>query len=199
MKLDLEKIIIILCLLGIPAVGVWIYSLNQGLEDARVAMGSRTKLLREIHATHEQINKTKRANNDVNISSPSVFFEKRLVASQGGGDGFIKAEQMRLKFDETSVRRAGAGKVIGKDTEAKVQFFEESGRKPLLLSRSFINAFIVNCESPAPVWRLRSLKITNKDFKEAKKAAPKGLELLDNWFVDTMAFARRSPTALKKK
>ena len=200
MKLDLEKIIIILCLLGIPAVGAWIYTLKQGLEEARVALGNRQKVIREIYETQERIDKTKKANREVSLDDgPRVFFEKKLSTSQGGG-GFIKEEQMRINFSpRRKVRKGGTGREIGEEIEAKIEFYAEDGRKKLALSRSFINAFIVNCESPAPIWRLRSLKMSNTSFKAAKNSAPKELELPDNRLVDTLAFARRSPSKPKKK
>ena len=88
--------------------------------------------------------------------------------------------------------------MVGQDIEVKVEFGIARDRRGIPLSPSFINRFIVTCESRTPIWRLRNLRITNKAFKTLRTTqAPSDLELTEEWIVDELLFARRTPLAGK--
>ena len=201
-NLDLEKMIILLCLLGLPITGGWIYQMNSELQEADKALKACKPLIAKIHGMHDLIERTKKEMKEAgDLGRPDIFFERRAMASQKG-DAQIKREDIKITtVGSRNVRRGGSGPVIGKDIEVKVEFGIAKGRRGMPLSRSFINAFIVNCESLTPIWRLRNLSITNKAFKKLRKTqAPPDLELTDEWIVDELLFARRAPvTSVAKK
>lgn len=205
-NLDLEKIIILLCLLGLPITGGWIYNMKSELEEADRAFQNCDAMILKIHGLHELIDRTKKATKEVgDLARPDTYFENRAILSQSGGkeggELFLKREHIRISYPpRRKVRRDGSGPVIGEDIPVKIEFLDDKARRGRLLSRSFINAFIVNCESPAPIWRLRNLKMTNKSFKGLRPTkAPPDLVLPDEWIVDEMLFARRSPLKVAAK
>ena len=192
-NLDLEKIIIILSLLLMPAVGAWIYMLDGDLVKVDRAMASRQPMIQEIHSLHRLIQKTKESLQDPEATSSNVrvYFQNRLVASQKGGESFLSRDQITVNEGRSFDVLRGRTK-IAKDIEVKVEF-AKGVRGGLTLPRSFVNACIVNCESRTPIWKLRSLKIENKDFRGLRGNAVPPLETADEWFVREMNFARRKP------
>jgi len=194
-KLDLEKAIILISLLLMPVAGGWVYFLDQDLKEADIALGNCKATILKIFQQQKYIDLT---NSELNQRGEDVknfdeFFEKRLIASMGGNN-FIKTEEMTVNEGrKQDVRKGNTRKVIGKDIEVRVEF-GKGKRGGMPLTRSFVNAFLVNCEARAPIWKLRSLKVTNKDFKGLRRnSATPPLETTDEWFVNTMIFARRKP------
>ena len=192
-NLDLEKVIILLSLLLMPVAGGWIYMMTQELEQSEVANRTRDATIQEIHGLHELITVTKKEllKPGESIDDFARYFEKRLMASQKQGS-IVRADQITVnKKSKTKVRRRR--KEIGEDIEVKIEF-GKGQRGGMALPRSFINAFIFNSEMAMPIWKLRNLKITNKDFKGLRgQMAPKTLEISDEWIVRDMVFARRKP------
>jgi hypothetical protein len=199
---DLEKIIILLCLLGMPITGGWIYKMRSELDEAQKAFKTLPTIIQRIHGLHDLIDKT---NNEVkeagDLDKPDIYFENRAMISQAGSQGRLQREDIRIsEASSRPVRRDGSGPVIGQDIEIKVELGIAKGRRGMTLPRDFINAFIVNCEAKTPIWRLRNLRLTNKAFKGlGNTKAPADLELLDEWIVDELMFARRKPIVAKKK
>ena len=192
-KLDLEKVIIILSLLLMPVAGGWIYVMDKELKESQVAFRTCKATIEEIHGLHQLIKLTKEELDKPgeDIDDAAHYFANRAMASQKTDQSIIKREEITVnkKGAESQVRRGkGVGPVIGLDIEYGVDFGKKS------LPRSFINAFIFNSEMHMPIWKLRNLKITNKDFKGLRaQGAPKDLEISDEWFVNDLTFARRKP------
>lgn len=194
-NLDLEKVIILLSLLLMPVAGGWIYMMDTELKQASVAFKSSPATIQEIHGLHELIRLTKKEllKPGESIDDAGQYFQNRLIASQKKGS-IVRADQITVKTNTTQVRRKGGrGKPIGEDIEANIQF-GKGQRGGMPLPRSFINAFIFNSEMAMPIWKLRNLKMTNKDFKGLRgQMAPKTLEISDEWIINDLVFARRKP------
>jgi hypothetical protein len=201
-NLDLEKVIIILSLLLMPVAGGWIYMMNKELEKSEVAFRTCKATIEEIHGLHQMIKLTKAELDKPgeDVDDAATYFQNRAMASQKTGQSILKREEITVNQKRaTSVRRGGNGPEIGKDIEVKIDFGRSvRGGKPL--PRSFINAFIFNSEMLMPIWKLRNLKLTNKDFKGLRgQNAPKDLEISDEWYVNELVFARRKPLAAKAR
>ena len=200
-NLDLEKMIIRLCLLGLPMTGGWIYALKTGIEEADEAFATCDPIIQKIHGLHVLIDQTKRELTPmVDLDTPDIYFENVAMVSQKNSGDDLHREDIRItEASRRKVRNDGSGPVIGEDIEIKVEFGIAKDRRRIPLSRSFINAFIVNCESRSPIWRLRNLKITNKAFKTLRTTrAPPDLELTEEWIVNELLFARRTPLAAER-
>lgn len=197
-NLDLEKLIIVLSLILIPVAGVWIYLTEKELDKADKAFKTCKKTIENIHGLQELIRLTKAELNKPggDVDNPRSYFQNRAMASQTD-ESIVKADEFKITVGEgKNVRRTGGkGPIIGTDIEVKVEFGkgQRGGRKPL--PRSFINAFIVNCESRSPIWKLRHLSISNKDFKGARSGSNSTppLEMGDEWLVSGLVFARLKP------
>ena len=139
------------------------------LAEADQAFRTCKMTIQNIHAMHDLIRRTTEEIKEAgDLGRPDIYFENRAGKSmkEGFSDG-LKREEIRItEVSRKNVRgRGGSGKVIGQDIEVKVEFGLTKGRRNMPLSLSFINAFIVNCESLTPIWRLRNLRITNKAFR----------------------------------
>ena len=53
-NLDLEKMIILLCLLGLPFTGGWIYTMKTELAEADQAFRTCKMTIQNIHAMHDR-------------------------------------------------------------------------------------------------------------------------------------------------
>ena len=60
-NLDLEKMIILLCLLGLPITGWWIYQMKGELHEAGIALKTCKTTIAKIHGMHALITKTEAA------------------------------------------------------------------------------------------------------------------------------------------
>ena len=200
-NLDLEKIIILLSLLLMPVAGGWIWFLKQDLKKADAALQNCGTTIKKIYALHKLIDNTKDELNTRGVGSHdfSTYFEDRLGASMGQNK-YIKREEVRFN-PKRPTRVLENRKQIGEDIEVAIEF-GGSVRGGMLVSRSFVNAFIFNSESRTPIWKLRHLKITSEDFKKLRRSGtrtpPTGDDgMSDNWYIDTLVFARRKPMDTK--
>ena len=201
-QLDLYKVIILLSLVLLPAVGYWAYSMDQeiaagkeALEDARKARGDLEEIGKFQKAIEEQ-----RANRDRRggLESYDLYFQRQIqtTAPRLKNINF----EIRPPADSTIRKRQGGrgrGQTINAiDSVVNIIFKAEPGSKDRLrLTRGELLPILFNCESQSKIWKLRELSIHNASEGLGRggrgKAPPPELE--DWWEVKTLKFVSRKP------
>lgn len=197
-SLDLEKVIILLSLLLLPAAGYWVYYLNGRIEKGQAALARETAqpegTIVEIHTLQQQITNTKRNLERASVGDPRVYFSQQITDAQKGVPTLSQEDFAIQVATDGSHFAKNTRKVIAQDEAATIRFGRGEDSR---VNRSTINAIIFNAESQSPIWKLRKLKIVNKEFGGGggrTASAPK-LEMPDVWEILDMKFVRRKPAS----
>ena len=123
-----------------------------------------------------------------------TYFQNRLEgALRGNSNLTLRRSDITVAAQKPITRKKTRTTPGYEDVSVRITF-GKSGKK--LLTRNFINAFIVNSESQSPIWKLRSLHMVNKDFTgSGGRSALPPLEMSDEWQMRRLTFARRKPLA----
>ncbi|MCA8957323.1 MAG: hypothetical protein KDC87_14710 [Planctomycetes bacterium] len=197
-NLDLEKLIIILSLVLIPVAGGWVYYLRDKIAVADTALAAARDprgIVKELLELQGLIDQTKEEleKQGGDATEATTYFRGRLAGSMTPGSALpIKVADILVEQRQPIKNDRG-----GYADLAVSLRFGKGGR--MELPRSFVNAFIVNSESQSPIWKLRSLRISNAEMSGGVARKSPSLEMKDDWIVREMVFARRRPLAKSEK
>jgi hypothetical protein len=190
---DLYKTIIIVSLLLLPVAGGGLYWLEQQITTGKRAIADaqrpRTGQLPTIARLVNEIETlVKNAGRTATEVDPTVYFEREIGTS-------AKQTLRRTDFRIDQINTVKHPETASIDRQIKVDFLRDG--KKFALPRDLVQAILFNIEARSPAWRLRSLNLRNEDTGGTKQLRTSGEkpngEIADNWFVDTMVFARREP------
>ncbi len=189
--LDLYKIIILLSLVLIPVVGFWAYSLEGQLQEASRAISQAKKpggTLEQIGQYQKAVEEQQRhQTKQGSATNPELYFDQQIRKASSGEGGVALSRsdfQITQKPDQSARRNKAVDSLVSIT-------WKKGGREQFSLSRDFILAVLFNCESQAPIWKLRELRMQNEEATGRGKVPPP--EFQDKWKVSTMTFARRRP------
>ncbi len=189
-EMDLYKGIILFSILAIPAACYFAYSSQQNLIAGQKAMRDATRrggILETIGEFSNRLATIKNAQLGSGGDQYRLFFEKQILDSAKDG---IKRQDFTISNEQVKK----VAKLRAEDREVSISF-RRSNKDEFPLPRSYINQVLLRSEaSSRGVWKLRQLKIRNKEVLETsrgKRAPPR--TVADNWVVDRMVFARRQP------
>jgi len=189
-EMDLYKGIILFSFLAIPAACYFAYSSQKNLETAQKAVRDATKrggILENIGEYSNRLHTIQNAQRNNGGDQYRLFFERQILASAKDG---IKRQDFTISNEQ--VRKVA--KLRAEDREVSISF-RRNNKDEFPLPRSYINQVLLRSEAQSRgVWKLRQLKIRNKEVLETsrgKKAPPR--TVADEWVVDRMVFARRQP------
>jgi hypothetical protein len=185
--MDLYKGIILMSCVLTPVAGYWAWSMNKQIRQGRIAGNNAIRRggdLETIGTYQKQIeNQVERAGRQM-VGNYLTFFEQQVLSSVK--DGGLRRDQ--IVIGAPADRPTGRGNTL--DRTVTLEF--KTGANVLELPREFINAVCFNVELASPAWKLRQLKMTNKDTRELRGKAPPP-ETGDQWRVDRLVFATREP------
>jgi hypothetical protein len=189
--IDLYKAIILGSILLAAAAGIWAWNMKRQVADGRIALAAaRTPngVLQQIGLLQKQIENHVANQRHVVRGSPLDYFAETIYTSASPGSDFKRADFIVGSPNEVKNTRLGT-----KDISVTIEF-KRGGREAFPLPRPFLHAVVLNCEQKSQIWKLRDLRIRNKDLKDAlagSKAPPP--ETADEWLVESMTFACRQP------
>jgi hypothetical protein len=188
-QFDLYKWIIIVSLVAMPAVGGWLYWLQQQIDDGERAIANatrpRTGELQTIGRLLQEIENQARSAGNVSAEDPGIYFDKQIRAASQG-----TLARNDYKIDPVSAQPHRDTNSI--DRLYKIEFKRDN--KAFALGRDLLQAVLFMIEANSPAWRLRSLAMRNDTTKEMRsRGTQPPPEIEDNWLVEKMEFARREP------
>ena len=187
--MDLYKGIILASVALLPAVGWWAWSLQERISAGNIAVRKaqgRGGLLQQIGLLQRDMEEV-HANKVGGITSDfRTFFQSQIFASSknplGSTDFTISTEQNRKVSSLRAI-----------DSEVTIEF-KKNGKDPYALPRDYINALLYNFENASKVWRLRHVRIRNESTERlVSQRRPPPPEFGDQWLLEKLVFARRSP------
>ena len=194
-KLDLYKVIILLCLLAMPVLGYSIWSMQEKLRVGQTALaqatmqgrGNQTGDIEAIGTLMAQIDKVK--DNKVDAAggdSHRVAFQRAIQGTNASG---LKLDDFAIGDIKTTTVNIDRNKQAIQQSYT-VDFKRDGSRLPI--SREFVNAMLFNCEKDG-AWKLSQFKMRNKDAAASGNSKTPPPEVSDEWFLETLAFARKVP------
>jgi hypothetical protein len=195
-SLDLEKVIILLSILLLPVAGYWVYHLNDRIEKGRAALARETAqpegTIVQIHTLQQQIVNTRRNLDRASVGDPGVYFQQQISDAQKGAPTLSQEDfSVHVSSDGAVRAKDRSRRIIAQDEAVAIRFVRGDDS---MVNRSTINAILFNAESQSPIWKLRKLKIVNKDFGTGgRTAGAPPLEMPDMWQIMDMKFVRRKP------
>ena len=195
-KLDLYKVIIVLCLVAMPVLGYFVWKMDQNLKAARSALaqatlqgrGTQSGDIEAIGTLMSQINKMKEVSKtEAGGDSHRVAFQRAIQNTQASG----------LKLDDFTIGDIkNTGLTLDNRRQATQQSFSIDFKRDgsrLPLSREFVNAMLFNCEKDG-AWKLSQFRMRNKDTMTSGTTKTPPPEIGDEWFIETLTFARKVPS-----
>jgi hypothetical protein len=197
--MDLYKGIVLVSVLLIPAVGWWVMGLDEEIAACEKAIRDAKKpggLLESIGSLQKKIElvaQNRRSTSDA-IKDPRTYFEGQILAAGTG----LEANDFSPKAPKEETATTGSARQRAADFVVDIDW-----RRDLNVQMGFVYAVLFNCESGAragdqggqpSVWKLRELSLVNAtdDRQIAANKVPEP-ELLDQWLIKSMKFARREP------
>ena len=196
-KLDLYKVIILLCLLAMPVLGYFIWTMQENLKKGQQALAQATQQGRSnqsgdieaIGTLMAQVDKMKdTAKTEAGGDSHRVAFQTAIQKTNASG---LKLDDFAISDVKTTVVN------IDKNKQATQQYFSIDFKRDgsrLPLSRDFVNAMLFNCEKEG-AWKLSQFKMRNKEAAAGGNSKTPPPEVSDEWFLETLTFARKVPKA----
>lgn len=187
-SMDLYKGIILASLILTPGAGFWAWTLRKEIDRGIEALNSARKPggeVSQIGNLEAQVENQRLLNKKMGDTSgdPRDFFVSWILKSVSGlrRDDFVLGAFQKLR---------GREKEGTEDTSVDIEF--RLNGKDKVLQRDAIWAILLNLEQGSRTWKLRELKLRNKDVVDARGKAP-APEIGDAWSVDKMVFAVREP------
>jgi hypothetical protein len=190
--MDLYKGIILASLVLTPGFGIWAWTLRNEIDRGHLAIHNARKRdgdLTTIGLYERQVENQREINRKMGDQgvNPLEYFVTQILRSVNG----LRRDDFRLGNIQQQ-QRPREGTV---DSMIDVEF--QLGGKEKVLPREAIWAVMLNLEQTLRTWKLRELRIRNRDVLETTrtaKAPPP--ETGDDWVIERMQFAVREP--LKK-
>ena len=187
--MDLYKGIILASLLLTPGFGFWAWTLRKEIDRGTLAIHAARKRdgdLTSIGLYERQVENQREINRKMGDqgADPRDYFVTQILKSV---NGLARSDFVISPIGRTPRPREGVEDVYI-DVEWRL------GGKDKVLPRDAIWAVVLNVEQTLRTWKLRDLKIRNKDIEGSTRSAKEPpLETGDNWVVERMQFAVREP------
>lgn len=199
-SLDLYKVVILLSVVVLPALGWWITQLDGEIELSHKAIreakrkGGTLEQIGALQKTVELVVQNKLSASDT-INMPRRYFEGQIL--QAGGAN-LKTSDFGLTDPKEEPVSLPGSRQRASDFVVDVQW----PRTDFSVNLDFVYAVLFNCESGAgagggvsqSIWKLRDLQLVNATDERlltGYKTPPP--ELADKWTIREMKFARREP------
>ena len=187
--MDLYKGIILAAVAMIPAAGWWAWSLQQRIQAGEIAVRraeGRSGLLQQIGTMQRDVEEVHRNKRQGIAGDYRTFFQSQIFKSSqtplSASDFTISTEQDRKVSSLRAI-----------DSEVTIEF-KRNGKDQYALPRDYINALLYNFENASKMWRLRHVRIRNENTERlVSQKRPPPPEFGDQWLVERLVFARRSP------
>ena len=199
-SLDLYKVVVLLSVVVLPALGWWVTQLDSEIEQSHKAIreakrkGGTLEQIGALQKTVELVVQNKLSTSDT-INMPRRYFEGQIL--QAGGAN-LKTSDFGLTDPKEEPVSLPGSRQRASDFVVDVQW----PRTDFSVNLDFVYAVLFNCESGAgasggvsqSIWKLRDLQLVNATDERlltGYKTPPP--ELADKWTIREMKFARREP------